>query len=163
MPACEKAVANLDGPALQNGLRRAVRAAAKPFQQALITVAGSADVPRSFRKVPAARVSTHGGASGRDVTATVRPKSPLFNIYEPGAKGHTIAPRRAGALGGPAGSGSWDNAGRKRGADFFSAGPVEHPGMAAHPILHIAFGMAEGAASAAFADAIFGHPGEPVP
>jgi hypothetical protein len=157
LAGAEKAVDGLTGPALQNRLRRGVRAGAKPFQAALRSAAASADVPRSFTKVPAAKVSTHGGASGRDVVARVRPKSPLFNIFEPGAKRHTIAPRRAGALGGPAGSGTWDGIGRKRGADFFSRGPVDHPGMAAHPLLPAAFAAGESAAQDAFAAVVFGQ------
>ena len=158
-PAIERRLDELAGPGLANRLRRGVRAGAKPFQAALKEVAAESDVPRSFQKVPAAKVSTHGGASGRDVVARVRPKSPLFNIFEPGAKGHTIAPRRTGRLGGPAGGSSWDATGRKRSADFFSAGPVEHPGMAARPILPQAFARGQAAAMDAFASVVFGAPG----
>lgn len=156
--AIERRLDELAGPGLANRLRRGVRAGAKPFQAALKEVAAASDVPRSFQKVPAAKVSTHGGASGRDVVARVRPRSPLFNIFEPGAKSHTIAPRRTGRLGGPAGGSAWDASGRKRPADFFSAGPVEHPGMAARPILPAAFARARGAALDAFAAVVFGTP-----
>ena len=105
--------------------------------------------------MPAPKVSTRGGASGREIVARVRPRSPLFNIFEPGAKGHTIAPRRAAALAGPAGSAAWDRVGRKRGAAFFSRGPVSHPGMRARPILAAAFARGVNAAEQAMAAAIF--------
>lgn len=146
----------LDGKDRQNAMRRGVRAAAKPFQVALAEVAASSNVPRSFQKVPAAKVSTHGGASGREVEARVRPKSPLFNIFEPGAGSHDIAPKEAAVLAGPAGSDAWDGTGRKRPAAFFSRGTVRHPGMAARPIRPAAFARGAGPAEDALAAAVFG-------
>ncbi|MHB8459113.1 MAG: hypothetical protein ACYDAK_05325 [Candidatus Limnocylindrales bacterium] len=143
-----------EGQPLQNAMRRAVRAGAKPFQATLKSVAASSSVPRSFQKVPAPKVTTHGG-SGRSIEAYVRPKSPLFNIFEPGAGVHTISPGSAGVLGGPAGPGGWSTAGRKRPGDFFSRGPVSHPGMRARPILPAAFAMGEPASVDAMANAIF--------
>jgi hypothetical protein len=151
-----RALDELDGRERQNALRRGVRAAAKPFQAALKEVAATADVPRSFINVPAAKVSTRGGSSGREVEARVRPRSPLFNIFEPGAREHPIAPRRAAALSGPADAGGWDAKGRKRRAPFFSRDGVRHPGMAARPILPAAFAAGVTRAEDALAAAIFG-------
>lgn len=152
----QKALEGLDGRDRQNTERRAVRAAGKPFQTALKAAASSANVPRSFQKVPAIKISTRGGVSGRDVVGTVRPKSPLFNIFEPGAREHTIAPGSR-ALGGPAGGGSWDPRGRKRPAAFFSGEAVRHPGMKARPILPTAFNAASSAAFEAFTAVILGQ------
>jgi hypothetical protein len=126
---------------MQNRERRAVRASAKPFQAALKAVAASSNVPHSFTKVPAAKVSAHVGA---DVEARVRPKSPLFNIFEPGAGGHDIAGgafsgQGGGLLAGPAGGSTWTSEGRKRQGAFFARGHVRHPGMKARPIRPAAF------------------------
>lgn len=154
IPEIEKILDRLDPRDRQNAERRAVRAAAKPFQAALKRSAAAAQVPRSFQKVPAARVSTRGGASGREVSATVRPKSPLFNIFEPGAGAHEIAPH-AKALSGPAGSSTWDGEGRKRPDAFFSMNAVHHPGMASRDIVGPAFAAGQAAAMTAFEEAIF--------
>ena len=169
LPQVRKMIDSVSGRELQNRQRRAVRAAAKPMQAALKVQAATPGHPRSFTKVPAAKVTTRGGTSGRDVEAYVRPRSPLFNIFEPGAGAHTIAPgssvtsrpgrtggkARKAALAGPAGSGSWDKTGRKRPAAFFARGPVSHPGFAARPILPAAFAAGEAAAMTAFEQALF--------
>jgi hypothetical protein len=174
IPGVEKALEALDGKDRLNTERRALRAAGKPFQAALRAIAASSNVPHSFTNVPAGRVSTSGGFPH----ITVRPKSPLFNIFEPGAGGHTIAPRTSGlylrgrgkkraarseshpgVLAGPAGSGSWDSVGRKRSGAFFSAGPVRHPGFRGRSITGRAFAEAEPAAMEAFAAVVFGHAG----
>lgn len=168
LPQVEKLLAQYQGQPLQNKMRQAVRAGAKPLQQQLKFEGDTPGHPHSFTNVPAAKITTHGG-SGRQVEAYVRPKSPLFNIFEPGAHAHAIAPgssvtgragrhggaARKAALAGPAGSGSWDAKGRKRKAAFFSAGPVQHPGMSARPILPAAFEAAAPAAEDAIAQAIF--------
>jgi hypothetical protein len=150
-----KVLDGLDGKDRQNTERRAVRAAAKPFQASLKSAAASADVPRSFQKVPAAKISTHGGASGRAVVAKVRPSSPLFNIFQPGAGAPQIAPKAPPRQFGQVGSGSWDPAGRKRPDTFAAHGPVRHPGLAARDILGPAFAEAEAAAMQAFEAVIF--------
>ncbi|HZV26448.1 MAG TPA: hypothetical protein VFG00_09160, partial [Acidothermaceae bacterium] len=121
LPAIMKLLSQYEGQPLQNAMRKAVRAGAKPFQASLKAVAASSRVPRSFQKVPAAKVTTHGG-SGRSVEAYVRPKSPLFNSFEPGAGAHTISPGAGGLLGGPAGGDGWTTAGRKRPAAFAARG-----------------------------------------
>jgi hypothetical protein len=170
------------GREMQNALRRAVRAGGKVMQASLKVAAAaepSGNVPDSFKKVPAPKVSTRGGLSGRDIVAKVRPKSPLFNIFEPGAGPHDIAPGafvtgRAGRTGGihigrsgqmvgarkpllagPAGGSSWDPVGRKRGGRFFAKRTVHHPGMKSREILPSAFAAGRPAAQLAIAEAIF--------
>ncbi len=182
LPEVRRLLAQFQGRELQNKMRQAVRAGAKPFQGTLRSAAANdveGNVPMSFTKVPAAKVSTRGGASGRDIEARVRPKSPLFNIFEPGASAHVISPnahttqragrrsgiyidrrglergRRKPILRGPAGKSTWDPKGRKRPAAFFSTKPVRHPGFRARPIMPSAFRAGEAAAIDAVADAIF--------
>jgi len=181
IPEARRALEGLDGKDRANAMRRAVRAAAKPMQAALKATAAGADVPRSFQKVPAAKVSTRGGANGREIEARVRPKSPLFNIFEPGAEAHDIAPGKVhrehsvrgkkgryagpgavtrtgpGFLAGPAADsqGSWDPVGRKRGGRFFARRTVHHPGMSSREILPSAFQAGRTAAQVAIAEAIF--------
>jgi hypothetical protein len=155
-------VNELTGRQFQNRIRKAVRAGAKPFQGELKSEAasrhgGAENLPASFAKVPAAKTSTRGGSvAGGQVEAYVRPSSPLFNVFEPGAGAHEIAPHAGGRLGGPAGPGGWSAAGRKRGGAFFARGAVRHPGMAARPILPSSFAAKVGAAETAVAQAIFG-------
>lgn len=151
--AVQKALEELDGRDRQNALRRGIRAATKPFISAMKDVAASSDVPRSFQRIPAAKVSTQRGAGGRDVGATVKPKTALINIFEPGAGEHEIA---GDFLFGQAGASSWDPAGRKRPDTFAARGSVRHPGMKARPIVPRSFSMGEAAASKALADAILG-------
>lgn len=154
--AIQKALEQLDGKDRQNTLRRAVRAATKPFIAEMKAVASAADVPRSFQKIPAAKVSTQRGASGREVGATVRPKSPLFNILEPGAKRHDMS---GDFLFGQVGSSGWDPQGRKRGDTFAAHGTVHHPGLASRDIIGPSFAGAQAAASKALADVILGQAG----
>lgn len=178
LPEARRALEQLDGKDRANTLRRAVRASLKPFQQQLKFEGDTPGHPHSFTKVPAGKVSTRGGASGREIEGYVRPKSPLFNIFEPGARAHAIAPGEKGfnsyrpsrpyptkarqtgkrALAGPAGGGAWTKEGRKRSAAFFSTKTVRHPGMHARPILPAAFAAGAPAAERALADAIFGRP-----
>jgi hypothetical protein len=190
IPGALKALDELAPKDRSNTMRRAVRAALKPMQQQLKFEGDTPGHPYSFTKVPAAKISTHGGGwSGGAVEGYVRPKSPLFNIFEPGAKAHEISPGkvhrehavrggrqnkgqysgpgkviggRSTALAGPAGGSAWTNTGRKRAAAFFSTKPVRHPGMKARPILAVAFNAALGAAEDAVANAIFGTSTGPV-
>lgn len=155
VPGALKALDRYDGKELQNRLRRGARAGIAQFRDELRAEARArSDLPRSFSKTKT-KTTTRGGASGRDIQASVRPKSPLFNIFEPGAGEHTIAPR-ATVLGGPAGDASWTAEGRKRPAGFFSTKPVRHPGMAARPLLPSAFSRRASRAEDAIAAAIFG-------
>ncbi len=161
LPETRKMLAEYEGKELYNKERRAVAAGAKVFQAPLAAAArahhgGAENVPASFAKVPAPRRSTHGGLSGHDPTATVRPKSPLFNIFEPGAGAHTIAPRH-GDLAGAPGEGSWTKEGRKRRGGFYARGAVRHPGMSARPLLPGVFAAHLGEAEDAAANVIFGH------
>lgn len=183
LPAVLASLDALDGRQRQNLERRAVRAAANVFKPAIAAAArahhgGAENVPGSFAKVKV-KVTTHGGSSGRDVEAAVRPKSPLFNIFEPGAASHPIVPGQVGqnasrpsratgtrarasgkrALGGPGGKGSWDAVGRKRGAAFFSTVAVRHPGFRARPLLPGVFASEVGKAEETVASIIFGHAG----
>jgi hypothetical protein len=178
LPQVRKMLDQFEGQELQNKMRVAVRAGLKPFQKTLAFEGDTPGHPHSFTKVPAGKVTTRGGASGREIEGYVRPKSPLFNIFEPGASSHTIGGgterqarsggltkgvlrkvrggrRTSGMLSGPQGSASWDPGGRKRKASFFAKGPVTHPGMRARPILPAAFAAGEQAATDAIAKAIF--------
>ena len=92
---CIDAIHKLTPAEQSNAYRRAVRAGGKVFQAGLKDTArsmhgGGSNVPLSFQKVPAPKVTTRGGDSGRDIESRVRPSSPLFNIFEPGAGSHPI-------------------------------------------------------------------------
>lgn len=191
VPEVRAMLAAFQGRELQNRMRKVVRAGAQPFRPALSAAAASdagGNVPASFTKVGPPKVTTRGGDSGREIQAYVRPKSPLFNIFQPGAGPHQIAPGHAyhermripkgyqGAgrwvrgrllrigggrsggrpvLIGPRGSTSWDPKGRKRGAKFFSAKTVTHPGMKPRDILTPAFAAGLPAAQEAIVAALF--------
>lgn len=139
----------------QNLERRAVRAGGHVVQAALKAVAAESQVPHSFTKVPAPKVSTHGDV-GQEVYAVVRPKSPLFNIFEPGAGAHEIS---GSFLFGPVGQAGWDPAGRKRPDTFAAHGSVRHPGFRARPILPRAAAQSAAEAQAAMAAIILGQAG----
>jgi hypothetical protein len=139
---------------LHNRMRRAVRAGGKEMQAALKVAAAeepTGNLPDSFKKVLAPKVSASARRGG-DIVATVRPKSPLFNIFEPGAGQHEID---APLLAGPAGDGSWSAAGRKRSGEFFAHGSVRHPGMKARPIRPTAFAAGRRPAEDAIAKVLF--------
>lgn len=132
---------------LFNRMRRAVRAGGKVFQGELKQVAAeepTGNLPDTFRKVPAPKVSSSARRGGVP-TAIIRPKSSLFNIFEPGAGRHDIT---GGLIGGPAG-------GRWRGKTMAARGRVTHPGMKARPILPTAFGRGEDEAQDAVAAVLF--------
>lgn len=175
MPEVKRMLAEYSPREMQNRMRRAVRAGAQPFRGGLIAAAaahhgGALNVPESFQEVGPPKVTTRGGESGRDIEAYVRPKSPLFNILEPGASAHTIAPgssvtqrpgRRGGRerkalLQGPRGEGHWTAKGRKRSRAFFSDRPVHHPGLAGRHLLAEAFNAEIVVAEERAAAAIFG-------
>lgn len=155
VPGALRALDRYDGKELQNRLRRGARAGAAQFRDELRAEAKArSDLPRSFSRTKT-KTTTRGGRSGRDIQVSVRPKSPLFNIFEPGAGQHTI-PAGAAGLGGPAGESGWTSEGRKRPADFFSRSAVSHPGMEARPLLPAVFARRVGRAEDAIAEAIFG-------
>lgn len=138
--------------ALRNRLRRVVRAGANAFKIGIQAAAASdptGNVPESFGVVRAPKVSAH---AGQDIVAKIRPKSPLFNIFEPGAGAHEIG---GGLMAGPAGTGGWTAKGRKRPGGFAAHGPVRHPGFAARPILPTAFDSRKDEAMHAASVALF--------
>jgi hypothetical protein len=117
---------------LQNRTRRALRAGAKVFREAM-RAQGKGDWsnrPRSFNKT---RTRGHRNPLG----VSVSPQSPLSNIFEHGAKGHDIG--KAGQL--------------LYGVNppFIARGPVHHPGVSARPFIGPVFAAHEKAAEAAFA------------
>lgn len=149
VPEIKAALERLDGKDRRNTLRRAVRAGAKPFRAAMAQVAAAEGLPRSFQKVPAPKVTTHGSSQG-SIEANVRPATPLFSIFEPGAGPHPIAPRSGAFLSNQADGAS------SRDAAFFARGPVQHPGIASRAIAPRAFALAEPAAMTAFAEVVAG-------
>lgn len=146
-------LAKFDARSMNNRLRRGARAGAAEFRTELRSEGAGSQFPHSFRKTKSSS-STHGGA-GQEIEARVRPASPLFNIFGPGAGQHTITPT-AGALFGSAGSTGWDPVGRKRRGVFASRKPVRHPGMASRPLLEPSFNARQARAQDAIAAAIFG-------
>lgn len=186
LPAVRRLLATVDDKERTNRERRAVRAAGNVFKPVLAAAArsrhgsGSGNVPASFSRIRV-RVSS-SNRRGRQPTAIIKPRSPLFNIFEPGAGAHQIVPGSAGhnssrpsrptgthshktgkrALGGPAGQGGWDAVGRKRPGAFFTTKPVRHPGLAARPILPGAFSSGVAPAEAVAIAIIFGRPGAPL-
>jgi len=181
MPEVRKLLATVDDKERVNRERRGVRAAGNVFKPALSAAArsahgsGAGNVPASFTKVRV-RVS-NSNRRGRQPTAIIKPRSPLFNIFEPGAGPHAIVPGYKGhntsrpsrptgthahktgkrALGGPAGGAGWDEVGRKRPGAFFATHPVRHPGMSSRPLLPGVFAAEVERATDAAANVIFGH------
>ena len=146
LPETRAMLEQFAGRELVNRLRRAVRAGGNEFKDELAATAAAeptGNLPRTFAKVRV-RVSTSARRGGVP-TAIVRPVSPLFNIFEPGAGAHTIA---GGALSGAGGQ-------RWRGKDFFARGRVAHPGFQARPILPTAFASGEDDAATAASRKLF--------
>lgn len=138
-------------PELIRRMRRGTRAGAAVFRKGIRSQARSrSDIPDFFAKTKT-RSSTRGG----HISTQTGPSSPLFNIFEGGAKSHEIAPGRMGIggrkmlLSGKAGQ-RW----RKRG--FVASMPVRHPGMRARPLAEPVFQGSLGAAKRAVAEAVFG-------
>jgi hypothetical protein len=116
-----KLLDSLSGRELNNRTRRATRAGASVMRADLRRRAASAEFPRSFRRT---LTRNHRNPLG----TSVGPGSPLINIFEGGAGGHTIAPSNSPLLAGPAGK-------RWRDAPFLASEPVSHPGMGARPLI----------------------------
>lgn len=175
LPETKAMLEQFVGRELVNRMRRAVRAGGNEFKSELADTAASeptGNLPKTFQKVRV-RVSSSMRRGGVP-TAIVRPASPLFNIFEPGAQAHRITPgirlrnsarpsrpsgtsgganfnvtrRGRPVLGGPAGA-------RWRGAAFFSLTEVRHPGMQARPILPTAFASGEDDAARAASRKLF--------
>ncbi len=80
--------------ARQNLERRAVRAGGNVLKRQMAFEGDTPGHPHSFTKV---KVDVSASMrSGMVAHALVHPVSPLFNIFEPGAHGHTITPGRRG-------------------------------------------------------------------
>lgn len=127
-PEAKAMLEQFAGRELVNRMRRAVRAGGNEFKKGVEDAARSeptGNVPESFQKVRV-RISASMRRGGIP-TAIVRPKSPLFNIFEPGAGEHDMPPG-AGAAGE-----------HFRSRAFVSRRGVRHPGMKARPILPTAF------------------------
>jgi hypothetical protein len=160
MPEVKKMLASVDDRERQNRERRAVRAASAPLRAGLKDTAASeptGNVPKSFQRVRT-RVSASARRGG-EVVAFTKPRSALFNIFEPGAGEHTIAPKGKPLAGYGGGFGFWTQGSRKRSKSFFSRKAVRHPGMTARPILPTAFEGNVAKAEAAAVAVIFGTGG----
>jgi len=143
LPETKRLLAELDERQLQNRMRRALRAGAKVMRQELRRQAASrSDLPRSFRKT---RTRSHRNPLG----VSVSPKSPLSNIFEPGA------PRHSGGRAGQLPSNASGEAARGGEPLFGAWGPVSHPGMAARPLIAPVFAAAERPAEKAVGDTLF--------
>lgn len=146
LPETKAMLEQFAGRNLVNRVRRAVRAGGNVFKRGLSQTAGSeptGNLPATFADV-GLKVSSSMRRGGIP-TASVRPKSPLFNIFEPGAGAHEIP---GALLAGPAGD-------RWRPRSFVARGGVRHPGMAARPILPTAFAEHEDAAASAASKKLF--------
>jgi hypothetical protein len=172
LPEAKRRLEGLTGRQMQAKLKRAVRAGAKPMQASLKAAAASqpnGHLPHTFKRVPAAKVSASMRRGG-EIVASVKPKSALWNIFEPGAEEHEIeagirgrnsarASRPSGTVGGlnfnvtfagvPVLAGRGGKRWRKRG--FFARGKVKHPGMSSRSIRRVAFAAGKPAAQLAIA------------
>lgn len=138
-----KLLDSLSGRELQNRTRRATRAGAKVFRQGLRARVSGPQYPRSFRKLA---TKNH-----RDGSTSTGPTSFLLNIFERGAKRHPIG--KPGQL--------LSNFATRRGlADkhtggfFMARGPVNHPGMAARPLIAPEFEADQDKAAASAMDTL---------
>lgn len=140
-PEVKRLLAEFDGAKLTNRTKRALRAGAKPMRQEMRARAKAGKFPANFRKT---RTRSHRNPIG----VSVSPKSPLSNIFEHGARPHQIAPKHGSVL-----ANASDTRRRKKG--FFALGAVQHPGMAARPLIAPAFEAAKDPAEKAIADTLF--------
>lgn len=144
LPEAKELLDSFTGRQLQNRIRQATRAGAKVMRTELRSRAQDPRFPSSFRKTKTRGHRTPLGTS-------VGPNSPLINIFEPGAKPHQI-----GGVGQMLHS--------QRGEPFFAAlGPVDHPGMAARPLIGPTFDAAKDEAMKAAVDKLFEEFITPVP
>lgn len=130
-----KLLESLSERELQNRMRRATRAGVAVMRRELKVRAAGGDYPKTFQKI-ATRSSTRGG-----IRTQTGPTSPLLHIFEEGAKPHRIAPAAAGGIrtsrGGARSVVDSSSTGVLSNPDagFFARGPVNHPGMAARPLI----------------------------
>jgi hypothetical protein len=155
IPEAQRKVSWYSDKELFNRLRRSVRAGGKVMQGTLKAAAASeptGNVPDTFRKVLAPKVSASRRRGG-EIVASVRPKSPLFNIFEPGAGAHEIEgplltnfeQRR-----------TWGP--ESKSGPFFARGRVRHPGFRKRPIAPTAFAAGKPGAQMAIARILFEEP-----
>lgn len=135
LPEVRKMLGQVEGRELNNRTRRALRAGVKPIREELRRRASSGKFPRKFKQT---RTRAHRNPLG----VSVSPGSPLSNVFEHGAKSHTIAPTHGLVL-------ASDQGARE---PFFARGAVRHPGMAARPISGPAFEAKKDEAVKAFSD-----------
>lgn len=142
LPEVKRLLEQFEGRQLNNRSRRALRAGAKEFRTEMRSQArGRADLPKTFAKT---RTRSHRTPLG----VSVSPKSPLSNIFEGGAKPHTIRPTGTAVLMGKAGD-------RSRSKAFFARGAVRHPGMGARPFIGPVFDASRDDAEKAFGRVLF--------
>jgi hypothetical protein len=142
LPETKALLDSISGRPLQNRTRRALRAGGKVVRTEMRAQArGRGDLPKSMSKT---RTRAHRNPLG----ISISPVSPLSTIFEGGADSHQVAPTAGGILAGPAGQ-------RGRGAAFFARGAVQHPGMAARPLIAPVFDASEDRAFGAFGDVLF--------
>ncbi len=136
LPEVQKMLAELGPREVTNRTRRGLRAGAKIIRQEMRRQGAKPGLPKGFRKT---RTRSHRTPLG----VSVSPTSRLSNIFEHGARRHTISPRVRGVLAGRAGE-------RHRAHAFFAPGPVSHPGMAARPFIAPVFAASQARAQEAF-------------
>lgn len=148
LPEVKRLLEQVSPRELTNRTRRGLRAGTKVVRQEMRREGATPGYPKGFRKT---RTRNHQNPLG----VSVSPKSPLSNIFEHGAKRHTIAPGvkvsvtgRKQVLAGPAGE-------RHRARAFFAPFPVSHPGMAARPFIAPVFDASKDEATKAFQQTTF--------
>jgi hypothetical protein len=147
LPECKRMLDQVQGRELNNRMRRSLRRGAKVFREKIRGEARSrSDIPRSFAKT---RTRPHRNPLG----VSVSPQSPLSTIFEHGARGHTI-----GSAGQILANTTVDRVGHAVGSGsrpFFAHAPVQHPGMAARPVIAPAFEKGDREATKAMGDELF--------
>ena len=143
LPEVKRLLDQFEGRQLNNRTRRALRAGAKAFRTEMRKQARSrTDLPKTFAKT---RTRNHRNPLG----VSVSPQSPLSNIFEGGARRHTISSGGgSGILAGPAST-------RSRSDAFFARGSVSHPGMAARPFIGPVFDASQRDAEDDFGRVLF--------
>lgn len=106
LPEVQKMLGELQGQKMNARTRRALRAAVKEFRGPLRQNARAGRFPKKFKRT---RTRSHRNPAG----ISISPGSPLSTIFEHGARPHAIPIRR-----GP-----------------FAGRTVQHPGMAARPLI----------------------------
>jgi len=132
-PEVQRTLNALQGGELVNRTRRGTRAGAKVMRAELRARAASSQFPATFRKTV-----TRGHRN--PVGTSVGILSPLINIFEPGADPHPIGAAGQVLVNSETG--------------FFARGPVDHPGMAARPLIGPTFEATKDEAAEAAIDTI---------